>query len=125
MQCDLLISNFQTQETIGAVKENIRHISNGSSSHRAGALQLGFEKAFELKKKKPQSPSTRLRCPRVGCPSYNSHVSYSSVPSSGGDAHYCPTCCNTGCYYFLQCASCGHRRKGNYTSCQQCGKRFL
>lgn len=52
MQCDLLVSKFKDQKTIGLVKENIRHISNGSSSHSVSALQLVFEKAVELKKRK-------------------------------------------------------------------------
>jgi hypothetical protein len=66
-QCDLLVSSFKDHKTIALVKENIRHISSGSSSHRAGALQLGLEKAFELKKK-GREPAYRCRkCRDRGC----------------------------------------------------------
>lgn len=52
VQCEFLVSNPNDHKTITLVKEKIRHISDGSSSHRADALQLGLEKAFELKKRK-------------------------------------------------------------------------
>ena len=52
LQCELLVSSFRDASTIARVKENIGHISNGSSSHCAGALKLGLKKAFELKKKR-------------------------------------------------------------------------
>ncbi|KAF9641851.1 hypothetical protein BDM02DRAFT_3133524, partial [Thelephora ganbajun] len=55
-QCELLISNFRDQKTIRLVKENIGHITDGSSSYCGGALKLGLKKAFELKKKKRQPP---------------------------------------------------------------------
>jgi hypothetical protein len=55
MQCELLTSDFKEEKTIALVKDNIRGISDGSSSHCAGALQLGLEKAFELKKKRQVS----------------------------------------------------------------------
>ena len=121
MQCDLLVSNFKDQKTIGLVKENIRQISGGSCSHRAAALHLGLEKAFELKKRKRQASGTRLRCSRVGCSSYTDHVSLSSI---GVNTHFCNKCSNLGCYRFL-CASCGYNRTGNYTSCQGCAKTFI
>ncbi|KAF9650018.1 hypothetical protein BDM02DRAFT_3128015 [Thelephora ganbajun] len=60
MQCELLISNLRDQKTIRLVKENIGHISDGSSSHCGGALKLGLKKAFELKKKKRQPPAIAL-----------------------------------------------------------------
>jgi len=42
MQCDLLISDFRNPTMITLMQENIGHISDGSSSHCAGALKLGF-----------------------------------------------------------------------------------
>ena len=50
------MSSFRGANTIARVKENIGHISNGSSSHCAGALKLGLKKAFELKKKRKGQP---------------------------------------------------------------------
>lgn len=44
MQCELLISSFQNPKAIALVKENIGHISDGSSSHCPGALKLGLKK---------------------------------------------------------------------------------
>ena len=58
LQCGLLVSSFRDQNTIARMKENIGRISDGSSSHCAGALKLGLKKAFELKKKKRQPPRT-------------------------------------------------------------------
>jgi len=54
LQCELLVSTFRGSNTIARMKENIGHISEGSSSYCAGALKLGLKKAFELKKKKRQ-----------------------------------------------------------------------
>ena len=43
MECDLLVSNFNDLQTIErSMKENIRRISEGSSSHCGGALKLAF-----------------------------------------------------------------------------------
>ena len=64
MECELLISSFKDPKTIALVKEDIGRISDGSSSHCAGALKLGLKKGFELKK---QQRGVLLRCPRVGC----------------------------------------------------------
>ena len=122
MQCDLLTSKFRDQKTIGLVKENIKHISDGSASYRAGALQLGFEKAFEFKKKKKQPPGTKLRCPQVGCTSHLNHVSYSSI---GGNIIYCQNCVRKGQHNYLRCVACGHGRTGHFISCQSCAKKFL
>ncbi|KAF9642138.1 hypothetical protein BDM02DRAFT_3264568 [Thelephora ganbajun] len=63
MQCELLISNFKDPKTIALVKENIGHISNGSSYYRSSALKLVLKKAFELKKKKRQPPVRWMRVP--------------------------------------------------------------
>ena len=65
MQCDLLTSDFNEEGTIALVKEKIRDISDGSFSHRAGALQLGFEKAFEFKKKRRGSGAKLRSNPSV------------------------------------------------------------
>ena len=122
MQCDLLVSKFKDQKTIALVKENIRHISEGSSSHCASALELGFEKAFELKMRKREPPGTKLRCSYIGCPSYDDHVSYSSIAMG---AHYCQRCFDVGRCSYLGCASCGCSRTGDYASCKNCAKRFI
>lgn len=79
MQCDLPVSKFKDPKTIALVKENIRQTSDGSSSHRASALELGFEKAFELKRQKKKPPGTKLRCSSIICPLYDDHISYSSI----------------------------------------------
>lgn len=47
MQCDVLVPDLKSPKTITLVKENIRRISDGSSSHCASALNLVLEKAFE------------------------------------------------------------------------------
>jgi hypothetical protein len=57
MQCDLLVRNLKNPKTIALVKENIRHISDGSSSHCAGTLDLVLEKAFQPKKQAKVGPS--------------------------------------------------------------------
>jgi len=119
MQCELLISNFKDSKTIALVKENIGHISDGSSSHCGGALKLGLKKAFELKKKKRQPPGVKLRCVHwSGCVWHNKDIPYSSV----GSRLHCP---NLSCGYTMQCAGCGYQRDGIYASCQSCGGMFV
>ena len=121
MECELLISNFKDPKTIALVKENIGHISDGSSPHCAGALKLGLKKAFELKKQKRQPPGVLLRCSRYGCARNTTPVSYSVI----GSNVYCQDCqYNYGTYY-MQCVGCSYNRTGGYTSCQSCGKRFI
>ena len=118
MHCDCLISNFKDPKTIALVKENIRHIPEGSLSHTAGALNLVFKKTFELKKKKRQPPGVKLRCSNILCTRYANLVSYSCV----GSTLYC-TCCSNG--YWMQCAGCGVYRSGVYSLCSGCGKIFV
>ena len=118
MQYELLISKFNNPETIAAVKESIGTISDGTSSHCAGALKLGLKKGFDLKKQKRQPPGMLLRCTYSGCEWYNNHVSYSSV----GSNTYCPHC---NCGYYMQCVGCGYSRTSSYQSCQGCGKTFI
>ena len=117
-QCDLLISNFKDPKNIALVKENIRHIPDGSLSHSAGALNLVFKKAVELKKKKRQPPGVKLRCSNGYCSWNKNPVPYSSL----GSNIYC-TCCRGG--YYMQCVSCGCSRHGAYLSCQGCRKAFV
>ena len=50
VQCDILVPELKSPKTITLVKENIRRMSDGSSSHCASALNLVLEKAFKLKK---------------------------------------------------------------------------
>jgi len=119
MECELLVSSFKDPKTITLVKENIRNSSDGSSSHRAGALKLGLRKALELKKKKKQKtkpPGVMLRCSYCHCGRYNNPVSYSSM----GSITYCPDCSS-----YMQCVECGYNWTSNYTSCQSCGKSFI
>ena len=92
IECNSLISNFKEPKTIALVKENIRHIPDGSLSHCAGALNLVFEKAFELKKKKRQSPGAKLWCLHGGCVLKNGPVFLSHV---GPKFPPCPGCRNT------------------------------
>ena len=118
MQCELLISKFNDPKTIALVKESIGNISDGSSSHCAGALKLGLKKAFDLKKQKRKPPGVLLRCVYNGCGWYNDRISYSSI----GSNTYCPHC-NSG--YYMQCVGCGCSRTRSYPSCQGCGERFI
>ena len=119
MECELLTSNFKDPKTIPLVKENIGRISDGSSSHRTGALKLGLKKAFELKKQKRQPPGVLLQCtgPSYNCGWVNTPVSYSSV----GSDTYCPNCRG----YYMRCVGCGYDRTSSYASCQNCGKKFI
>ncbi|KAF9650020.1 hypothetical protein BDM02DRAFT_3128017 [Thelephora ganbajun] len=122
MQCELLISSFRDPKTIGLVKENIGHISDGSSSHCGGALKLGLKKAFELKKRKRQPPSVLLRCSNTSCSRYKNPVSYSSI----GPNYYCQACSDPDWdSWYYQCVGCGHKRTSSYASCQSCGKKFI
>ena len=118
MECELLVSSFKDPKTIMLVKENIRDSSDGSSSHRAGALKLGLRKTLELKKQKKQPPGVLLRCPNHHCGWHDNPVPYSSV----GSEIYCPNC---GDGYYMQCVECGYERDSDYTSCQDCGKSFI
>jgi hypothetical protein len=122
MQCDLLTSDFKNPKTIALMQETIGQISDGSSSHCAGALNLGFEKAFEAKK---QGSGVLLRCSNTSCEWNGSPVAYLSV----GSNIYCPHCpgcrCSSCARHYLQCAGCGYQRTGTYTSCQSCGKKFM
>ena len=120
MQCELLISSFQDPKTIAGVKESIGRSSDGSSSHRAGALKLGLRKAIELKKQKRQPPAplgVLLRCGWYHCGWHDNPVPYSSVESET----YCPNCRNE----YMLCADCGYERTSSYTSCGGCGRDFI
>jgi hypothetical protein len=119
MESELFIPNLNNPKLITLVRENIGRISNGSSSHCAGALTLGFEKAVELKKK---SKGVLLRCSRNGCTRYNNPVFYSSV----GVNIFCTLCAVTHANYYMACTGCGLQRvHGSYVSCQSCKKRFV
>ena len=120
MECELLVSNIRDPRTVALVKENIGRSSDGSSSHRAGALKLGLRKAFELKKQKKQPPGVSLRCANPNCIRPHDPVSYSSI----GSDIYCSNCCGGDGYYFL-CVGCGRAGTSGYTSCQSCGKNFI
>jgi hypothetical protein len=118
MESELFIPNLQNPKIISLVSENIGRISNGSSSHCAGALKLGLKKAVELKK---QNKGVQLRCPRAGC-LWDTPSPYASV---GGNV-YCSYCSGGyNYYYYLSCVGCGTQRTSTYTSCQGCHKTFL
>ena len=122
MECELLTSSFKDLKTVALMKENMGRISDGSSSYRAGALQLGFKKAFELKKQKRQPPGVLLRCTRYGCTRNTTPVSYSLV---GGNIH-CTNCQSRYGNYYMQCTGCSYNRvNGNYVLCNSCGKKFV
>ena len=115
MQCDLLVSSFDNPKTTTLMEEKIGRISDGSSPHCAGALKLGFKKAFDTKK---QDTGVLLRCSNNSCELSKTPVSYSSVLSS----IYC-----THCGWFsssMLCTGCGHVRASNCASCQGCGNKF-
>ena len=118
MQFDLLISHFKNPKTIALVKENIGRISDGSSSHSADALNLGLNKAFELKRRNCVS----LRCPHGSCSWHTNHPSYSSV----GSNILCQNCVDQGRgRRYLECTGCECNRTNALTSCQKCRKMFL
>ena len=119
MQCELLVSNFKDPKTIAHMKENIKRISDGSSSHSIRALKLGFKKALDLKRK--SGNGVLLRCLYSGCTRYTNHISYSTV----GHSIYCSLCLVRGWSHHLQCVGCGSNRTGAYGACQNCGKKFL
>ena len=116
MEFELLISNAKNPKTIALVKENIGHISDGSLSHCTGSLKLGLKKAFDLKKQKRQPPGVKLRCYNSNCSWHRNHVSLSNVQSN---------CRCSNCNNWMQCVGCGYNRTSNYTSCQNCAKRFI
>ena len=117
MECELLISNFKDPRTIALVKENIGHISDGSSSHCAAVLKLGLKKAFELKKQKGQTlPGVLLRCTNNSCEWWKTPAYCSAI----GSRVYCPICT---CY--MVCAGCGYTRSDVSELCQSCGKKFV
>jgi len=120
MQCDLLISNLKGPKTIVLMKENIKHVSDGSSPHCGGALKLGFKKAFELKK---QEGGVLLRCPNSGCEWHKWPVSCSTL----GSSTLCQRCgSNNRKKRLMECAGCKSARAKNYAdSCEGCGKWFL
>ena len=113
MECDLLVSKFKDPRTIASVKEKIRHISDGSSSHQAGALQLGFEKAFESRAKRKRPGA--VVCNRQHCSRRGVQVTCSSLFNNS-----CPSCKN-----YMECANCGQMRPGSYVSCTSCGVKFV
>jgi len=117
IECGLLVSNFRDPKTVGLVKENIGRSSDGSSSHRAGALKLGLRKAFELKKQKKQSPGVLLRCGNHQCVRHNDPTPYLFV----GSDLYCSQC---GSHY-MRCVGWGYARTGAHASCHGCGKNFI
>lgn len=114
MQCNFLVQNREDPNTIALLKENIRRISDGSSSHSARALDLVLEKFFQSKK---QGKGEKLRCHYYNCAWLGSLISYSSVRFHV----YCPMCEHC----VLQCNGCGFKRISSSSSCQGCGRKFV
>ena len=123
IQWDLVIPNFKDPKTIAFVRGKVEDASFGSSSHRAGVLNVALKKALEFKRKNRQPPSVLLRCPTTYCTGYNNPFLYATV----GSKLYCQWCRNSvppqKCY--LQCAGCGASRTGAYESCQSCRGKFV
>ena len=123
MECDLLVSSFNNPKTTALMKKNLGHVSDGSSPHCAGALKLGFKKAFDEKQvfdARKQETTVLLRCSNNKCGWSRTPALYSSVGSHGA----CPQCAFGGFGYHMLCTGCGHKRTGAYTSCHGCRKRF-
>lgn len=117
MQWDLLISDFENPKTAALVKENMRRVSDGSSTHCADTLKLGLKRAFDLR------TCVKLKCDNGNCTWYKNPVSISSI---GPDTSYCPVCISRGqgCKY-LSCTYCGQKVIGYRASCEKCARRFL
>ena len=107
MECELLVSSFKNPKTIALVKESIENSSDGSSSHRAGALKLGLRMAFELKKQTRQPPAP------LSYSGWYNPVPYSSVRANT----FCPSCSRD----YMQYAGYGYERTRVCTSCQGYG----
>ena len=118
MESVLFIQNLKSPELITLVSQNIGRVSDGSSSHCAGALKLGLKKGIELKK---QNKGVMLRCNLSICRWHNTNLPYSAV----GSAVFCPTCVNVRGNYYMRCTGCERTRGGSYSSCQYCAKRFV
>ena len=114
MECGFLVENFKNPKTIALLQEKIRRISDGSSPHCAGTLDLVLHKVFQFKKK---SKGVRLRCSNGNCWWSKIIFAYASVES----ATYCPSCRR----HLMVCCGCGYPRTSNYSSCRSCGKKFI
>ena len=119
-ECELLIFDLKDPKTIALVKDSIIRISNGSSPHCAGALNLILDKALDLQKRNSEA---KLRCPCESCPWYNDRVSYSVIEPY---TCFCKMCINRGWgSRHLVCAGCGYTRLDNDASCKKCERRFV
>ena len=115
MECDFLVRNSKNRKMDVAVKAKIEDVSDGSSPHCVGALDLMLEKVFQAKRR---SQYAQLRCTDSSrCSWANKFVPYSSVESTRTG---CPRCGS-----LMTCDSCQYKRAGSYSSCQLCGKKFI
>ena len=131
-ESELFILNLKDPQLVGFVSGNIRRITDGSSSHFAGALKLGLKKAVEFKRR---GNGVLLRCPMSHCPRSINPVTYWFV---GSNVH-CPNCPapspapwrghNYPMYKpmppCMQCAGCGVERAEDRQSCRNCSRRFV
>ena len=113
MEGELLNLNLKDPKLIAVVSGNIGQAVSGSSSHLADALKFGLEKGIEFQRRRR---GALLQCPDCGYTRHTNPVS----PSFVGPNVLCPDCLE-----YMQFASCGHQRTGDYTSCQSCRSRRL
>ena len=120
IQWDLVIPNFKDPKTIALVRGKVEDASFGSSSHRAGVLNVALKKAFEFKRKNREPPGVLLRCSATYCTGYNNPFPYATVAAK----LYCQLCQWRG-YCYFQCTGCGANRAGVYASCRSCRRKFV
>ncbi|KAF9645618.1 hypothetical protein BDM02DRAFT_3271586 [Thelephora ganbajun] len=110
MQCRLLYDNFNNTTTTEKGVEFIESMLGGNLAHRAGALKLGLREGL--------LGGVFLRCPREDCDMHNNTIPHHLLGLRCPESH-------RGRAPYLECASCGDSRTDSeYTSCDNCGKRF-
>ena len=112
-QWDLLIPNLRDPERFALVKQNTELIPSGSSPCSVGTLKVGLRKIIELKRKKREPPGVKLRYSNCYCPSYNNHLSYSSITKT---THHCQWPNGSSYNWYFQCVGCGINREGDHPS---------
>lgn len=119
IESEVFIPNLKDPKLIGFMSGNIERIADGSFPHLASVLELGLNKAAELRRRRK---GVLLWCSQCGCPGSMSPVPYSSV----GSNLFCTTCLNSsnGSRY-MHCAGCFSQRTEIYESCKNCWERFV
>ena len=67
IQWDLVIANFKDPKTVALLRGKVEDASFGSSSHRAGVLNIALGKAFEFKRKNRRPAGVLLQCSSTYC----------------------------------------------------------